>query len=132
MGKVHSIKARALQSSDAVELLSNKWRVTMIHLLSSGPMRASELQRAVPQVSPKMLTQTLRGMERDGLVQRKVRQTLPAHVEYGLTAMGESIIPPLRTLCHWAQSNAKERDLARRSYDESRKPEEQTPKKGRA
>ena len=50
-----------------------------------------------------MLTQTLRGLERDGLIRREVHQTVPAHVEYELTAMGESVIPLLRNLCHWAK-----------------------------
>src|SRR5215471_8169844 len=90
MGKVQSIGARALQSRDAIELLSNKWRITIMHLLTSGPLRAGELQRAIPQVSAKVLTETVRGLERDGLIGREVRNVVPAHVEYELTQMGES------------------------------------------
>ena len=81
MHKVLSTSERALQSRDAIELLSSKWRIVVLHLLTPGPLRASELQRAVEEVSPKVLTQTLRGLERDGLVQRDVRNVIPAHVE---------------------------------------------------
>jgi DNA-binding HxlR family transcriptional regulator len=119
MSKVKSALARALQSRDAIELLSNKWRVTLLHLLTAGALRAGELQNALPEVSPKMLTQTLRGLERDGLIRREVHQAVPAHVEYELTAMGESVIPLLRNLCHWAKANAKTRDDARRRFDQS-------------
>jgi DNA-binding HxlR family transcriptional regulator len=119
MSKVQSSLTRALQSRDAIELLSNKWRVTLLHLLTGGALRAGELQNAVLEVSPKMLTQTLRGLERDGLIRRHVHQAVPAHVEYELTAMGESVIPLLRNLCHWAKANAKNRDEARRRFDES-------------
>ena len=79
----------------AVELITDKWRITLLHLLEKRALRTHELQSAVPQVSPKMLTQTLRGMERDGLVQRIMRPVAPPHVEYKLTAMGRSVIMPL-------------------------------------
>jgi DNA-binding HxlR family transcriptional regulator len=120
MGKIQSIRARALQSRDAIELLSNKWRITILHLLTPGPLRANALQRAIPQVSSKMLTQTLRGMERDGLIQRDVQTVVPPHVEYQLTTMGESIIPLLRNLCLWAKANATTRDEARIRFDQAR------------
>src|SRR5215468_3260932 len=122
MGKIQSIRARALQSRDAIELLSNKWRIAILHLLTPGPLRASALQRAIPQVSPKMLTQTLRGLERDGLIQRHVQNVVPPHVEYQLAAMGESVLPLLRRLCLWAESNADARDQARSRFDQGRSP----------
>lgn len=61
MGKVESMRERALQSRDAIELLSDKWRVAVLHVLTPGPLRANQLQSAIDLVSPKMLTQTLRG-----------------------------------------------------------------------
>jgi DNA-binding HxlR family transcriptional regulator len=121
MAKIQSPGALALQSRDAIELLSSKWRVTILHLLTSRRLRANEIQRAIREVSPKVLTQTLRGLERDGLILREVRNVLPAHVEYGLTQMGEGVIPLLRNLCHWAQQNAKNRDDARRRFDQTQK-----------
>jgi hypothetical protein len=61
-----SLRNRSLQSRDAVELLSDKWRITLLHLLTPGPQRAKALQQAITKISPKVLAQTLRGMERDG------------------------------------------------------------------
>jgi len=119
MAKALSIRARALQSRDAIELLSNKWRITLLHLLTAGPVRSNQLQRSVMGLSPKVMTQTLRGLERDGLVSRQVLHAVPAHVEYGLTPMGLSVIPLLRDLCHWAKANVRNRDQSRRRFDEA-------------
>jgi DNA-binding HxlR family transcriptional regulator len=115
--KVISIGSRALQSRDAIELLSSKWRITILHLLTPGPVRANELQRAIDGLSSKVMTQTLRGLERDGLIRRNVHNVIPPHVEYELTPMGYSVIPLLRELCHWAKANAKQRDQSRRRFD---------------
>jgi DNA-binding HxlR family transcriptional regulator len=121
MGKQQTLRTRALQSRDAIELLSSKWRITVLHLLTPGPLRANKLQRAVRQVSPKVLTQTLRGLERDGLIRRQVHNIIPPHVEYELTPMGQSVIPLLKNLCLWAEAHAKMRDDARYRFDRSRK-----------
>ena len=118
MTKGGSIRKRALQSRNAIELLSEKWRITILHLLEEGPLRSSMLQRALAEISPKVLTQTLRRMERDGLIFRKIHSVVPARVEYGNTEMGTSLIPLLRQLCHWAESHVQERDHARRVFDE--------------
>jgi DNA-binding HxlR family transcriptional regulator len=117
MEKLKSVRQRALQSKDAVELLSDKWRIVILHLLTPGPLRASELQRAIHLVSPKMLTPTLRGLERDGLIERRICSVVPARVEYKLSTMGESVIPLLRELCHWAKAHVAERDFARKRFD---------------
>ena len=111
-------RGRVLQSREAVELLSDKWRISILHVLDAGPQRSGELQRAIPEVSPKMLTQTLRGMERDGLILRTVHAIVPPRVEYRLTPMGKSVIAPLRELCHWAKAHVAERDRSRREFDE--------------
>jgi DNA-binding HxlR family transcriptional regulator len=118
---MQTIRARALQSRDAIELLSSKWRVAVLHLLTSGALRTNKLQRAIKQLSPKVLTETLRGLERDGLIHRRVQNVIPPHVEYELTQMGESVIPLLRNLCHWAKAHAETRDSARRRFDQSRR-----------
>ena len=112
-----SLKSTALQSRDAIELLSDKWRVALLHLLEDGALRNHELQSAIEEVSPKMLTQTLRGMERDGLITRIVRRASPRRVEYELTEMGKSVIAPIRALCHWAREHIAERDAARARFD---------------
>jgi len=116
---VESLRERAAGSRDALELLDSKWRVTVLQLLTLGPLRSSELQRAVEEVSPKMLTQTLRGLERDGLIHREVHNVMPPHVEYQLTEMGKSVIPLLLKLCEWAAANAKHREEARQRFAHS-------------
>lgn len=118
MAVVISIRDRALESRDAIELLSDKWRIPIMHVLTPGPLRSSELQRAIEEVSPKVLTQTLRGMERDGLIERRVFAVVPPRVEYELTEMGRSALKPLRDLCHWAKANVPKRDEARRRFDD--------------
>ena len=117
MSDAMSFRERALQSNDAIELLANKWRITILHILREGPLRTREIQTAIPEVSPKMMTQTLRGMERDGLLVREVHNTGSRHVEYRLTPMGTSLIPPLQELCRWAKANVKSRDHARERFD---------------
>jgi DNA-binding HxlR family transcriptional regulator len=117
MVSVIDFRARALQSRDAVDLLSSKWRIPILHLLRDGPVRTRELQRGIGDVSPKVLTETLRGMERDGLIQRDVQGVVPARVEYSLTEMGQSLIKPLEDLCHWAKAHVDERDAARKRFD---------------
>lgn len=117
MAAVISFRERALQSRDAIELLANKWRITVLHLLRGGPLRTSELQTAMTEVAPKVLTETLRGMERDGLIARSVLRAVPAHVEYELTPMGRSLLAPLRELCLWAKAHVGERDAARARFD---------------
>ena len=110
-------RERALESNDAIELLANKWRITILHILREGPVRTREIQTAIPEVSPKMMTQALRGMERDGLLFREVHTTGTRHVEYRLTPMGISLIPPLQELCRWAKANVRRRDQAREHFD---------------
>jgi DNA-binding HxlR family transcriptional regulator len=117
MPDVMRLRERALQSKHAIELLANKWRITILHILREGPLRTREIQTAIPEVSPKMMTQTLRGMERDGLLVREVHNTGSRHVEYRLTPMGTSLIPPLQELCRWAKANVKSRDHARERFD---------------
>ncbi len=115
--KLTKIRDRALESRDAIELLSDKWRIAILHVLTPGPQRTSDLQRAIEEVSPKVLTETLRGMERDGLVTRQVQSVLPPRVEYQLTEMGHTVLLPLRELCLWAKAHVTERDAARQRFD---------------
>jgi DNA-binding HxlR family transcriptional regulator len=117
MGTVQSTRERALQSRDAIELLTSRWRITILHLLTPGSLRANQIQRAIEGVSPKVLTQTLRGLEHDGLIGREVGNVVPPHVEYRLTDMGYQVIPLLRNLCQWAKRNTHKRDEARRLFD---------------
>ena len=91
----------------ALERLASKWRVLLIYALLAGPQRHAELRRRVAGITQKVLTETLRDMERDGLVERRVlKQTPPQHVEYALTALGCSLREPLAAICAWATEHA--------------------------
>lgn len=117
MARIPKLKVQSLESREAVELLSQKWRITVLHLLTDGALRNRQLQAATEQISPKVLTETLRGLERDGLIERKVYAVVPPRVEYSLTEMGRSVLQPLADLCHWAKAHVAQRDSARKRFD---------------
>jgi len=97
----------------AVEIISEKWRLAALHLLADGPLRRSHLQRALEAVSPKVLTQTLRGLERDGLVAREAYAAAPLWVEYRLTEMAQHLLAALEDLCRWSETYGRELLLSR-------------------
>jgi DNA-binding HxlR family transcriptional regulator len=103
-------------SALVVSLLADKWTIPVIHALARGTRRTGELRRAVGRVSQKMLTQTLRALEQQGLIERTVYPVVPPRVEYRLTSLGESINRPLRSLCEWTLEHgaALERAMASR------------------
>ena len=105
----------------ARELLArvgDKWSVLVISLLGGRGYRFSELRRAIEGISQRMLTLTLRQLERDGLVSRTVHATVPPRVDYALTPLGESVLGPLAELAGWAQEHGTDVATARREYDE--------------
>jgi DNA-binding HxlR family transcriptional regulator len=92
----------------ALERLGAKWRVLVSYALLGGPQRPAELRRRLPGITQKVLTETLRGMEGDGLVHRRVvRESAPQHVEYALTELGITLREPLAAICAWAASHAE-------------------------
>lgn len=97
--------------------IGDKWSVLVVMLLSDGPLRFNELKRKIGGVSQRMLTLTLRGLERDGLVKRTVYATIPPRVEYQLTDLGRSLQEPVRNLGQWAVANGEEIHAARKSFD---------------
>lgn len=97
--------------------LSDKWFSLVAVALARGPRRYGELRKEIAGVSQKMLTQTLRSMERDGLVTRTVTPEVPVRVDYELTALGNSLVPLLRSLKTWAEGHIEEIHGARREYD---------------
>lgn len=86
-----------------LDQLGDKWTTLTVIVLAQRPHRFSELQRAIPDISKRMLTQTLRDLQRDGLVDRAVFATNPPSVEYRLTDLGESLLEPLAALVTWAE-----------------------------
>lgn len=91
-------------------ILNGKWTSMVLYALSHGPIRTGQLERALPGISKKMLTQTLRDVENSGLVRRKVFNVVPPKVEYSLTELGETFVEPLKTLYDWAKDNASALD----------------------
>lgn len=100
---------------DVMDNISGKWSLLMMLELSAGPRRFGELRRKVPDISQRMLTQTLRDLQRDGYVMRTVFPTQPPSVEYRLTDLGESFMKPIAALVDWAEDN---HDRIRRSRAE--------------
>ena len=103
--------------SEVLARVGDKWTVLVVSLLGGGPMRFSELRRAVDGISQKMLTTTLRLLERDGFCTRKVFPTVPPRVEYELTALGRDLLVPVKALGDWAIANRERLDAARRRFD---------------
>ncbi len=95
-------------SRAVLDRIAQKWPMLVVYALAGGSLRYAALQRRIGGVSQKMLTQTLRQMERDGLVARSVLPTRPPAVEYHLTALGESLREPLSAICRWAEAHARE------------------------
>ena len=101
----------------ALTRLSNKWNVLVIRRLAKKTMRHSQLKRDIGNISQKMLTQTLRELERSGLIKRKVYPVIPPKVEYSLTELGETLVEPLNVLCDWAIEHIDEVESAVELYD---------------
>jgi DNA-binding HxlR family transcriptional regulator len=91
-----------------LDRIADKWTALIIQVLANGTKRYAELQREIGGISQKMLTQTLRSLERDGLVQRKVHPVVPPKVEYSLTKLGRTLIEPLHALCRWSEKHLAE------------------------
>lgn len=102
---------------DILDRVGDKWSVLVVILLRDGKMRFSRLRRSVEGISQRMLTQTLRQLERDGLVKRTVYPTVPMRVEYALTPLGCTLIAPLSALAEWSESNRAAISDARAAYD---------------
>ena len=102
---------------DVLDRIGDKWSVLMLLTLADGPLRFGALRRAVPDISQRMLTQTLRDLQRDGLIDRAVHPTVPPSVEYALTALGQSLLVPLSGLVGWAEARHAEIREARSRFD---------------
>ena len=105
---------------DVLSRVGDKWSVLIVGLLDSGPVRFNALRRSVEGISQRMLTLTLRGLERDGIVTRTVEPTTPPSVEYALTPLGRSLLKPIRALAAWAEQNRTAIAEARANFDNAR------------
>jgi DNA-binding HxlR family transcriptional regulator len=102
---------------DVIDHLGDKWSTLLIMVLASRPHRFSEIRRAVPDISQRMLTQTLRDLQRDGLIEREVFPTNPPSVEYRLSPLGQGLLEPLAAMVVWAEKNHGAIKAARVAYD---------------
>ena len=100
-----------------LDRIGDRWSMLMLCALASGPRRFSAINRAIPDISRRMLTQTLRTLETEGLVHRDVQPTIPPSVTYSLTPLGASLAEPLLGLIEWAEKNFDAVLAARRSQD---------------
>jgi DNA-binding HxlR family transcriptional regulator len=103
--------------STLLSRIGDKWTVLVVQTLGEGPKRFNELRREIPSVSQRMLTLTLRNLERDGLVNRTVTPTIPPRVDYELTALGQSLQLPICGLATWATENVGAIHEAQSRYD---------------
>ncbi|WP_237150973.1 winged helix-turn-helix transcriptional regulator [Pseudomonas sp. ADAK13] len=108
--------------TSALARVGDKWSVLTVVQLEASPKRFSELRRAIGAISQKMLTTTLRGLERDGLISRTVYPTKPPSVEYALTDMGLELVMPVRALGTWVIKNLERIETARAAFDSSLSP----------
>jgi DNA-binding HxlR family transcriptional regulator len=107
-----------------LDRIGDRWTVLIVGVLGDGDARFSELRRRVEGVSQKMLTQTLRGLERDGLVRRTVHPEVPVRVEYALTDAGRTLLGPLRALQKWSIEHLSDVSAAQGAYDRAESPQE--------
>lgn len=114
---VHSEDCRAV--SEILSRVGDKWTVLVVGYLGAGPLRFSELKRAVGGISQKMLTSTLRALERDGFVTRTIYPTIPPRVDYELTDLGRELLVPVSALGEWARTNIGRVAQARSRFDEA-------------
>ena len=116
MDRINGVEPNVLkqncESRQALERIADKWTCLIVYALLDGRRRHGELKRMIEGISQKMLTQTLRSMEADGLVTRTVIDVIPPHVEYGLTPLGHTLSDPLVAICRWAMDHVPEMQAA--------------------
>jgi DNA-binding HxlR family transcriptional regulator len=111
------VMAAACPTRQVIARIGDKWSLLVVYALGAGTRRFTQLRADVEGISQKMLTQTLRGLERDGLVDRRVYPVVPPRVEYSLTALGSSLAERIATVRGWAYEHMDEIEAARESFD---------------
>ena len=113
---------KCVEVRDVLNRVGDKWSLYVVVNLYDGSLRFNELRRRIDGISQRMLTLTLRGLQRDGLVTRAVYPTNPPSVTYALTALGKTLLEPVLSLVKWAESHRAEIERARNSFDVSSTP----------
>jgi DNA-binding HxlR family transcriptional regulator len=117
-GHTRVTRANACPAHDVLSRVGDKWSVLVIALLDEGSKRFSELRREIPGISQRMLTLTLRGLERDGLLTRTVTPSIPPRVDYELTQLGKTLLEPVLGLATWAEKNRVRIQESRNRFDQ--------------
>jgi len=117
MSPKHTDVSRCLAVREVLNRVGDKWSVMIVGLLGDGPLRFSQLRRSIEGISQRMLTLTLRGLERDGLVTRTVYPTIPPRVDYELTKLGHTLLEPIQALAEWAEQNRTKVQASRDRFD---------------
>lgn len=115
------ILSQSNPSRETLDLIADKWTILVIFALRNGERRFAQLHRDIEGITQKMLIQTLRTMERDGLVERKVYPVVPPRVEYRLSKIGLSLKPLLNLISDWSEANLKKVAASRKAYDLAKK-----------
>lgn len=117
-GPPHGILAIAAHRELLGQVL-DKWSLSVLSELCERPCRFNELRRAIPEVSQKSLTNTLRRLERNGIIERRLLSSRPVAVEYDITPLGKTVRGPIDTLLEWATTNLHDIEAARRHFDDT-------------
>lgn len=116
-GRKNGSHEGCLAVREVLNRVGDKWSVFIVGMLGDGPLRFSELRRSIEGISQRMLTLTLRGLERDGLVKRTVTPTNPPRVDYELTKAGRTLLEPVQALASWAEEHRFEMQASRDRWD---------------
>lgn len=117
MGKAYDVMAATCPSRTVLHRIGARWTVFVITALADGPMRFTQLKAYIRGITPKALSETLRAMEYDGLISRTDFGGNPPHVEYALTPLGHTLLPPLSALREWAETHVPDIERARAAAD---------------
>ncbi|GII57867.1 HxlR family transcriptional regulator [Planotetraspora thailandica] len=120
--------AQGCRAREILDLVADKWSLGVVDTLGAGPMRFSELKRSIAGISQKMLTVTLRGLERDGILTRTVYAVMPPNVTYELTALGRTLLGATDPLIRWSLQNISAIDEARAEFDSRANPPANPPR----
>jgi DNA-binding HxlR family transcriptional regulator len=112
------LAADGCQARDVLDRVGDKWSASVIYMLGSGTRRFTELLRSIDGISQRMLTVTLRGLERDGLVSRVVHPVVPPRVDYDLTPIGRTLLSTIQELVEWSVRHRADIDASRAAYDQ--------------
>jgi DNA-binding HxlR family transcriptional regulator len=116
-GNMHGAHDRCVAVREVLNRVGDKWSVLVIRMLGSGPRRFNELKKSIEGISQRMLTLTVRGLERDGLVTRTLFPTIPPRVDYALTDLGKTLLVPVTQLAKWADKHRERIQAARDKFD---------------